>query len=314
LDMASAMGLKRKLKRNASKDHLPVEHKEVTCIRGGVCKQWQVVEITEKLGVDCVSISRKAPWLHNMLHGQLHNSKFHGAIANFVSDCAEKARQASDEAACEGGAAPSQGSEAHVCASAGPSVGRVAASPAKLGRKAVFDESSESEEEAGTPRKKTDPKLQKTSGEAKKRGGWVTVDVRGESFKCCLGPGRRMLIPLKDGLDRAVKHLARRAGEAPYSEQQDFFNLLAEGEEAVIAWRPDRQKNLGSGGLAGAWSIVYQDASGHAVRSQKGLAVRSSDDPRTQAQEAMRVLRKARLAWNEQDCTDRPRLTQRTQS
>ena len=109
--LAAAMAPKRKLKRNVSKEHLPVEQREVTCIRGGVCKSWQVVEVLQHLDVDCVSICARQAWLHNLLAGQVHHSPFHAAIANFVTDCAEAARLIAnpEPSPPEGAPAPSQG-------------------------------------------------------------------------------------------------------------------------------------------------------------------------------------------------------------
>ena len=60
---------------------------------GGMRKHWYVLETTEHLGQECVGIKSTQKWLHSLLNGQVHNSKYHNAISNFVSDCVEAFHQ-----------------------------------------------------------------------------------------------------------------------------------------------------------------------------------------------------------------------------
>ena len=78
---------RRKLKRRLSRGSLPVEVKDVTCIKGGSCRMWQVVPVVEYLGERCVAIVSSHRWLHTLLMGQMHRSVYTGAIINFVDDC-----------------------------------------------------------------------------------------------------------------------------------------------------------------------------------------------------------------------------------
>ena len=84
---------RRRLRRNASREALPVEVAAVKCVRGGKRKRWMVLDTVTHLGYECVCLSSRHPWLHLLLAGQLHRSAFHGAINNFVRDCRVAARR-----------------------------------------------------------------------------------------------------------------------------------------------------------------------------------------------------------------------------
>ena len=78
---------KRRLKRNVSREALPVKVESVMRIRGGVRKRWFVLDTVEAMGRECVSIGSIKPLLHTLLGGNMHMSKYYHAINNFVADC-----------------------------------------------------------------------------------------------------------------------------------------------------------------------------------------------------------------------------------
>ena len=78
---------RRQLRRNVSREALPVEVASVKCIRGGRRKRWMVLDTITHMGHECVCVSGRHPWLHMLLAGQVHRSPFHAAINNFVRDC-----------------------------------------------------------------------------------------------------------------------------------------------------------------------------------------------------------------------------------
>ena len=87
LSIMSPAAKRRRLKRNVSRESLPVKVESIRCIRGGVRKEWLVLETNTVMGRECVSIGSTKQWLHILLSGQVHRSTYYHAINNFVAEC-----------------------------------------------------------------------------------------------------------------------------------------------------------------------------------------------------------------------------------
>ena len=318
---------RRKLKRRLSRGSLPIEVKDVTCIKGGSCRMWQVVPVVEYLGERCVAIVSSHRWLHTLLMGQMHRSVYTGAIINFVDDC----RLAMQRLGAASSGAPAT---SHAAAATNPAAAKSnAAKPA--GRKAVFgseDESSAPDQEATTrspdeEKPRLEAKKEDVSARKKKRGGYKpsckgfdTISVRDITIKCARGRrGRRILVPLAGGhVDKIVQHLCARGGEPRRQGPAEAMKmLLSEVDAQVITWRAQ-------GGTTnqehGHWEIRYQDADGATRISRAGLGVKANIRDAANSQEAAHgdddyilksgraALRHARRCWNCKDESMAPRL------
>ena len=318
---------RRKLKRRLSRGPLPIEVKDVTCIKGGSCRIWQVVPVAEYLGERCVAIVSSDPWLQTLLMGQMHKSVYTGAIINFVDDC---------RLAMQRMGAAASGAPATSHAAAGTNHAAAKSNAAKpAGRKAVFgseDESSGPDQEATTRspdevKPRLEAKKEDGSAEMKKRFGYKpsckgfdTISVRDITIKCARGrTGRRILVPLAGGhVDKIVQHLCTRAGEPRrQGPVQSMKMLLSEMDAHVIQWRAH-------GGTAnqehGHWEIRYQDAGGATRISRAGLGVKVDNQDAANSQDAAHgdddyivkraraALRIARRTWNFRDESGAPRL------
>ena len=307
----AGMAPKRKLKRQVSKEVLPVAVKAVKCIRGGVCKRWQVVDLVTVMGHECVSVGSTQRWLHTLLAGQLHQSPFHGATNNFVTECAEAAR--TQQGVPHEPAASSQGTSAPCNGPVASSSGAAPSDGALKGKGAVFSEESESDVER--PAKIRKPR-QHTASRAR---GLSQIVVRGMQVLCACGPGRRVLVPVgDDSVHRIVQHLIPRSGEPAREEVSPFTQLLRDSDGRYISWRapPASSHDAVPAQHRGSWKIAYTNETGQTVQSQCGLAVPTMDlagNPLGQqelVQAALRVLTKARRMWNTMDKSAAPRLAE----
>ena len=291
----------RKLKRNVSRETLPVTVKDVKCIRGGKRKRWCVLETEEHMGRECVRLGSTQKWLHLLLAGQEHNSQYNNAINNFISDCIDalKDRRANPAASSQGAAltpigdAPSASSQV-----------------VKTGRAAIFDRDSpsdtESEAKAAAPMKKP-----RTSNRRASARGWDTISVRGFGVMCCGGRGRQLLVPIGTGdLDTIVQHLLPRADEAR-REESCIADLLEEDDQKCIAWR---KSSASSQGTAGFWQVFYTDEEGRSMRFRSGLTVPRKTlagetmTAQQQMDAARQVLLRAKREWNRLDRSEADRF------
>ena len=287
---------RRQLRRNVSREALPVEVASVKCIRGGRRKRWMVLETITHMGHECVCVSGRHPWLHMLLAGQVHRSPFHAAINNFVRDCRAAARRQwrgnSSEALSEpaGTPASSQG---------GPK-----------GRAAIFGSDSDSDH----ARMESPAKRRRVGGKPVARTGLRSVLIRGITVRCFCGPGPRLLVPVDtDDLDRIVQHLVTRAGEQADSDSS-FGHLLSESDAGLILWKAPAASSQGAPVTAGSWQIIYQNDKGQTKRTREGLQVPAIDlagealSAEAVRDVASKVLVKARRLWNQSDYSERPRL------
>ena len=292
----------RKLKRNVSEAPIPLKVESVKCIRGGMRKHWCVSETAQHLGRECVSIKSTQKWLHSLLNGQVHNSRYRNAISNFVSDCVEAFHQQT-----EGPSASSQ--DAPPVPLEDQPAGASAASQAALaGRAAIFrNRTSDSEDEplASVPKKARRVSTRRASSK-----GWASISVRGMEITCYVGRGRQLLVPVATGdMDRIVQHLLPRAGEERASES-NFSKLLEESDEKLICWRKASACSQG----CGCWQVNYTDKDGNAATFRSGLTVPRKNltggmmKPQEQMDAARQVLVKARKQWNRLDYSGRARF------
>ena len=280
--------MNRKLKRNVSQAPIPIKVESIKCIRGCMRKEWCVLTMMNHLGKDCVGIKSTQKWLHAVLNGQVHNSKYHNAITNFVSECFDAFREQS-----EGPSASSQG--------APPDAG---ASNAFL-----VERSSDSEEEtpAKTPAK---TRVRRVSTKRRAAKPWTNITVRNMKIEAVRGRGRQLLVPVDtDALDLIVQHLHKRQGEDAPAPDSDFRSLLHKSDEGCIRWRAQRSsKNCGG------WQVCFEGENGKAKRYSNGLGVPRRTlsgelrERKEQMEAAGEVLLKARREWNRLDCSARPRF------
>ena len=311
------MPSKRKLRRQTSCDSVPVAVQSVTCIRGGVCKGWQVLQTEMHLDTECVRIGSRQAWLHVLLDGRNHESPFHGAIANFVSECVDAARLGG-----QGGPASSQAPLQDV-GQGGPASCQdlsVAGPAVSNGRGAIFDEpDSESEggDAASSQAVVATNKRRRPHGRVAnqaRRDGFSTISVRGMDITCAIRRGPKLLIPVAStSLGSIVEHLSHRSGEKARHSDVGFTDLVCDSDAGIIQWRP-RQPGQASSQSSGSWVVSYVDQYGRTTKTQHGLAAPSVDldgtlltTAQTRAA-AQKVLAKARAEWNRLDCSDRPRL------
>ena len=217
-----AMPAKRKLKRHTSKEKekMPVITQKIKCIKGGVCKRWQVLDTEMHMGVECAKLGTRQPWLHILLAGRSHKSPFHGAITNFIADCVT-ARMHDEPVAGE--PAPLQD-----IVSGNPTSSQMpeaSSGVATKGRGAIFDDNeSESEVEraasslvlvaAGKQRMRRGHARRKCNTQRAYKEGFSTFTVRGMELKCVITRGPKMLVPVdSDDLGRIINHLGCRSGE-----------------------------------------------------------------------------------------------------
>ena len=294
----------RKLKRNVSQAPIPVRVESVKCIRGGMRKHWCVSETAQHLGRECVSIKSTQKWLHSLLNGQMHNTRYRNAISNFVSDCVEAFHQQT-----EGPSASSQ--DAPPVPLEDQPAGASAASQAALaGRAAIFrNRTSDSEDEPLADEPVAKVKRARRAGSKGSRG-WASISVRDMEITCYAGRGRQLLVPVATGdMDRIVQHLLPRAGEERASES-NFSKLLEESDEKLICWRKASACSQG----CGCWQVNYTDKDGNAATFRSGLTVPRKNltggmmKPQEQMDAARQVLVKARRQWNRLDCSDRARF------
>ena len=294
--------LKRNLKRNVSQETIPVTVESIKCIRGGMRKHWFVLETTEHLGQECVGIKSTQKWLHSLLNGQVHNSKYHNAISNFVSDCVEAFHQQTQRPSASSQDAPPDPLESQ------PAGASASSQAALVGRAAIFrNRTSDSEDEAWASSKKG-CRVSTTRASSK---GWASISVRDMRITCYAGRGRQLLVPVAtDDMDRIVEHLLPRAGEAARASEFDFSKLLEESDEKLICWRKAPARSQGCGG----WQVNYTDENGNSAISRSGLKVPRRNltggmmKEREQMDAACQVLVKARREWNRLDCSDRARF------
>ena len=293
----------RKLKRNVSQETIPVTVESVKCIRGGMRKHWCVLETTEHLGRECVSIKSTQKWLHSLVNGQLHNSRYHNAISNFVSDCVEAFDQKT-----EGPSASSQGAPP-VPLEDQPAGASTSSQAALAGRAAIFrDRTPDSEDEAPAIVPKKARRVSTTRASSK---GWATISVRGMEITCYAGRGRQLLVPVDTGdVDRIVQHLLPKAGEDARASESNFITLLEESDVKLIWWRKAPVSSQG----CGWWVVNYTDNDGNAGTFRSGLMVPRKNlagemmEQQEQMDAASKVLVKARREWNRLDCSDRARF------
>ena len=295
----------RKLKRNVSAAPIPYAVESVKCIRGGMRKHWCVLDTTQYLGRECVSIKSTQKWLHSLLNGQMHNTKYRNAISNFVTDCIEAFHQQT-----EGPSASSQ--DAPPVPSEGQSADASASSQAALaGRAAIFRNrmpDSEDEPLADEPVANVPKKARRVGSKGCK--GWASISVRDMEITCYAGKGRRLLVPLGTGdLERILNHLLPRAGEER-ADESNFSKLLKESDEKLICWRKASACRQG----CGRWEVNYTDKDGNAATFRSGLTVPRKNltggmmKPQEQMDAARQVLVKARKQWNRLDYSGRARF------
>ena len=270
---------------------------------GGMRKHWCVLETDEHLGRECVSIKSTQKWLHSLLAGQLHNSRYHNAISNFVSDCVEAFHQQTEGPSASSQGAPPVPLEDQLA-------GASASSQAALaGRAAIFrNRTSDSEDE---PSAIVPKKARRVSTTRASRKGWASIPVRGMEITCYAGRGRQLLVPVATcDMDRIVQHLLPRAGEDARASESDFSKLLEESDGKLICWR----KALGYSQGCGCWQVNYTDKDGNTATYRSGLTVPRTNltggtlNPQEQMDAACQVLVKARREWNRLDCSDRARF------
>ena len=293
----------RKLKRNVSQETMPVTVESVKCIRGGMRKHWCVLETTEHLGRECVSIKSTQKWLHSLVNGQLHNSRYHNAISNFVSDCVEAFDQKT-----EGPSASSQGAPP-VPLEDQPAGASTPSQAASADRGDFFRERTpDSEDEAPAIGPKKARRVSTTRASSK---GWATISVRGMEITCYAGRGRQLLVPVDTGdVDRIVQHLLPKAGEDARASESNFITLLEESDVKLIWWRKAPVSSQG----CGCWVVNYTDKDGNTATFRSGLTVPRENltgemmERQEQMDAASKVLVKARREWNRLDCSKRARF------
>ena len=285
----------RKLKRNASREAVPVTVGIVTCIRGGMRKHWIVLETRMHCGRECASIGSRQVWLHQLLAGTMHKSKYHHTIGNFVAECMEAAK--TRNAALSQDVAPLQDVQPAASASS-------QGAPALAGRLSIVRKDS-SDDEGMMPTKRRKKKAGRGRASI---SGFVELTVRDIEITCNVR-GRRVLVPIDTGdLGRIVSHLKPRAGEVATDSASGFGKLLGPGDAKRIAWRSSA---LSQG--PGCWQIVYEDKGGSAIACRSGMQVPHmtlAGEPMNlteQRKAAADVLKKARRTWNRLDCSDRDR-------
>lgn len=310
---------KRRLKRNVSRESMPVKVESVKCIRGGVRKRWIVLETKTVDGHECVSLGSTKHWLHILLSGQMYKSTYHHAINNFVAECFvavkkvkitgaqpvplqdKQDKQVPLQDQQDGGAASSQ-----------------VAKVVRRGRAAIFaagDDASDEVPRAIVARK------QGRKGMRTRAVGWATVHVRNMDILCFCRRGRQLLVPVSTAdLDHIVQDLIPRAGEKQMGTSGNFIDLLEETDANMITWRLARRRVKASSQASGAdtpvghWHVHYTDKEGKACDTSAGLGVPQvslgglplAQDEKLQA--ARQVLVRARREWNRLDCSESARL------
>ena len=298
-------GFRRKLKRCVSHVDKQVEVQMQKCIRGGKRRQWMVLETQIFLEKECVSIKSTQPWLHMLLAGTLHRSKFHNAIKNLANECHDAFLAAASSQASSRAAESSQASPAAASS-------QVSCGMGKVGRaKLIQRHDSDEENIVRRPRQK--------SSKNRDAKAWVTVTVRGMSIECYSGRGRQLLVPIAgESLDLIVQHLSTRAGEElnqrcaiASPDKTAFSAMLTHEDVGKIAWRPNLKASSRS---LGFWQIIYRNMRGRERRGCSGLSVPSANlagtpwSTQEQLDAASMVLKKARAQWNLSDCSTAERL------
>ena len=298
-----ALKTRRKLKRNVSRETIPVEVRSIKCVRGGMRKLWYVLETQSYLGRECIGIKRTAKWLHCLLNGQVHKSKFHNAISNLVSDCFEALHQQTD--------GPSASSQDSLSASLEDQPADASASSQAAGRAAIFgNRTPDSDDDEPKAIAKKARRASTTRSGSK---GWATISVRNMSITCYCGKGRQLLVPLDTGdMNRIIEHLLPRVGEAKQASRAVDFGtmMLEESDRKLICWR---RFPAGRNGY-GCWVVNYKDKDGNTAHFQTGLVVPRRNlagdvmMPQEQKEAASMVLLKAKRAWNDLDQSDHARF------
>ena len=312
LSIMSPAAKRRRLKLNVSRESLPVKVESIRCIRGGVRKEWLVLETNTVMGRECVSIGSTKQWLHILLSGQVYRSAYYHAINNFVAECFVACKAAKGLRAQP---VPLQDTKDKPVPLHDKQDGGAASSQvAKKGRAAVFaagDDDSEDQPRAIVPRK------QGRKGMRPVAVGWATVRVRNMSIVCLCRRGRQVLVPVgTEDLDHIVQELVPRAGENPIATPGNFTDLLDHMDENLITWRLARRRSkassqaLGVDRHVGHWHVHYTDKEGKACETSVGLGVPQASlaglplAQEEKLQVARQVLVRARREWTRLDCSD----------
>ena len=64
----------------------PVVVQKVHCVKGGLCKGWQHINVVRHMSRDCVALGTTKTWLQKMVSGR-RDATSAGTIANFIVDC-----------------------------------------------------------------------------------------------------------------------------------------------------------------------------------------------------------------------------------
>ena len=302
----------RKMRRNASEPDESVQIQQVTCIRGGVRKEWLVLPLTIINGRQCAPFSPFKTWLHLLLNGGCGHSAGRladrtsphvGAITNFFNECLQKFKECSRQESCE----PKQGCEPSHAAGSGDAAGCEPNPPGKKrGRQAVMSDSdSDNEKEQDSGRmKRTKKAVRKRTTP---RGEFINAKIRGMEFCFTVTSGPRVCVPIEGPwLENMVQDLLSRRHEESRSgeivrQKNGPKSLLTEKDKGRIAWGCQTKTT------AAAWVICFTNKDGVEKRARSGLAVPSMSLTGEQIPEekfldnARKVLIKARKEWDRVD-------------
>ena len=307
---------RRKMRRNASNPHQPVQIQQVTCIRGGARKDWLVLPLMTINGRQCAAFNPHKTWLHQLLNGGCGHradgiSPHVGAITNFFKECLQKFKESSRQNGCE----PKQGCEPSHAAGSGDAAG-CGASPQgkKRGRQAVMSDNDSDEEGAPGCEPKQDSKHMKRFKAAPRkpmtpRGEFVNAKIRGMSFCFTVMAGPRVCVPIEGPwLENMIQDLlSRRDEKNKYNRSADVSNkggpksLLTEKDKGRIAWKSQTTTT------AAAWAIRFINKHGVEKCLRAGLSVPSTSltgekiDEDAFLENARQVLIKARKEWDRAD-------------
>lgn len=283
----------RRLKRRASEATLPVETRQVMCIRGLSRRAWLVLPTEQLHGRACVALLSRMCWLHQLLGGSSGRKLYQQPVATFLRECVQAFRGGE-------GPPPEDGFEPRASLGSNsdglePSGG----TPRKVGKAAILsgseDECDDEESTDAPSRHRKVPKRRRP-----RLGELVTRQVRGFELTYTLGRGPKVLVPT-DGpfIERIVKDLQPRSGEAPPASLVSSKNIARDSassqDKGRVFWRD------------GGFQIRFQDADGKTRQSRAGLAMprRSLTNEELTAEEVRetrdKLLLKARREWDRLD-------------